>query len=258
MKDTIQDEARTVKELTTILLSFKEAPNSANMSRSRSLGAASFDGKENHDEDPQVWPAPPDPRRTVAPRGSLSNAPDLPGWAQKASSHPRHLGGGPTMAGPANGLASSAGPTRPRPAQPAAAPAGGGRVVRPAAAAGRRADDAKPWRQGMKRADDGAAHEDRAVFGDGTRPRYAAGPEDRALCDYLEVRRRCRRPQSWRARASPTDTADAPATCAGIGPQPWRPFPHRVPLRRRAPAGYGTGGPIARPGQPRDERRRDA
>lgn len=191
MKDTIQDEARTVKELTTILLSFKDAPNAANMSRSRSLGAASFDGKENHDEDPQVWPAPPDPRRTIAPRGSLTNAPDLPGWAQKASSQPRHLGGGSGSAGPAASMASSAGPTRPRPAQAVAGPTGGGRAVRPAAAAGRRADDAKPWRQGMKRADDGAAHEDRAVFGDGTRPRYAAGPEDRALCDYLEVRR-CR------------------------------------------------------------------
>jgi hypothetical protein len=199
MKETIQDEARTVKELTTILLSFKDAPNSANMSRSRSLGASSFDGKENHDEDPQVWPAPPDPRRTVAPRNSLSNssgASDLPGWAQKASSHPRsHLGGGSAMAGPATGMASSAGPTRPRPAPAVAGPTGAGRAVRPAAAAaGRRAgDDAKPWRQGMKRADDGAAHEDRAVFGDGMRPRYAAGPEDRALCDYLEVPRR-RRP----------------------------------------------------------------
>ena len=67
MKETIQDEARTVKDLTTLLASFKDPPNSANVSRSRSLGASAFDGKENQDDDPQVWPAPPDPPQGKIP-----------------------------------------------------------------------------------------------------------------------------------------------------------------------------------------------
>eukprot|EP00292_Cryptomonas_paramecium_P024936 CAMPEP_0113714616 /NCGR_PEP_ID=MMETSP0038_2-20120614/32727_1 /TAXON_ID=2898 /ORGANISM="Cryptomonas paramecium" /LENGTH=71 /DNA_ID=CAMNT_0000641635 /DNA_START=65 /DNA_END=276 /DNA_ORIENTATION=+ /assembly_acc=CAM_ASM_000170 len=62
MKETVQDEARTVKELTAVLSSFKEPPSASSAFRPRAAGMSNIEGKENFEDDPMVWQPPTDSR----------------------------------------------------------------------------------------------------------------------------------------------------------------------------------------------------
>jgi len=212
VREAVSLEVAAVHELAAVRASFAEAPDTR--AEARGTGASGWDrdgdtaGGRGHkrggvwvaggedeggeggaggaqagevpapscSDDPDAWgPPPPLATRAHARRPAPLGRPrdELPGWASRTAPAGRAGGGGGARVVGARAGGGGAG-------------GGGAQGGARGRAGARRAGEeerSKPWRAGMKReeAGDGAGGGGRGGGGS-----FSAGPEDRALCEYLE------------------------------------------------------------------------